>query len=348
MSEIAFNENHEYCTRCEADLTMQKGFSSDLPYWVCRGCGEVLINPDNSDDVVWVCDGCGAILNSQEGFDSDCGQWTCSECGFINNIASEEIYLSEEEYQASLHNVYNGMAEADMLKLMEYEEMETVNGHDNVFLVRNPESGELFIKKILSTYDSSVYRYLQKHPIEHMPAIYGVYEGSNRLVVIEEYIEGISLSELIEKQDITAGRAIEIAYSICSILRELHNPGNTIIHRDIKPSNIIQSADGEIYLLDMNAAKWYREDETEDTRMLGTENYAAPEQLGYGLSASSAKTDIYALGILLNVMLTGSYPKEKRAEGPVWEIIQKCISLEAANRYSDDELLEALDSYRGA
>ena len=36
---------YEYCTRCEANLTLQKGFDPTLPYWICLGCGEMLINP---------------------------------------------------------------------------------------------------------------------------------------------------------------------------------------------------------------------------------------------------------------------------------------------------------------
>ena len=50
-----------------------------------------------------------------------------------------------------------------------------------------------------------------------------------------------------------------------------------------------------------------------DTRLLGTLYFAAPEQFGYGFSASTIKADIYAVGILLNVMLTGKIPKEEKA-----------------------------------
>ena len=94
----------------------------------------------------------------------------------------------------------------------------------------------------------------------------------------------------------------------------------------------------------MNVAKWYDPEQSDDTRYMGTQYYAAPEQVGYGLSASSAKTDIYAVGMLLNVMLTGTFPKEKRAEGRLWEIIERCISLDAENRYSAQELLSKLQS----
>ena len=77
---------------------------------------------------------------------------------------------------------------------------------------------------------------------------------------------------------------------------------------------------------------------------MGTQFYAAPEQVGFGLYSSSPKTDIYAVGMMLNVMLTGEFPKEKKAEGPIWDIINRCISLDADNRYTAKELIEALDT----
>ena len=83
----------------------------------------------------------------------------------------------------------------------------------------------------------------------------------------------------------------------------------------------------------------------EDTRLLGTMYYAAPEQFGYGMSASSEKTDIYAVGVLLNVMLTGKIPKEEPVKGELWSVVERCICLEAKNRYTASELIEVLNGY---
>ena len=105
--------------------------------------------------------------------------------------------------------------------------------------------------------------------------------------------------------------------------------------------------ENETYLLDMNVAKWYDPDKTDDTRYMGTRFYAAPEKVGYGLSASSAKSDVYAIGVLLNVMVTRKFPKEERAGGRLWDIVERCISLNADDRYSASELLEALEELRG-
>ncbi len=64
-------KEYEYCPRCSANITLQKGYSNDLPYWECKGCGQMLINPDSewNSDIVWLCDSCGSLLNNQTGFD---------------------------------------------------------------------------------------------------------------------------------------------------------------------------------------------------------------------------------------------------------------------------------------
>lgn len=335
----------EFCPRCKASLTMQKGYSNELPYWVCKGCGEMLINPevDTEDNIVWVCDKCGSMLNIQNGFSTDCGKWTCTECGFINKINAGEIYATEDEFQASKNNPYKGLSDEDVLELSSYYELETIGGRENVILVCKIDDNTKYVKKYLKEYDLSIYEYVKEHPIEYMPRIYGLYEGTNNLVVIEEYINGNTIQEIKDSHLLAGNSGIAVAMNVCKILCSLHNLEKPIIHRDIKPSNIIMSLDdGHLYLLDMNVAKWYKPDETEDTKLFATQYYAAPEQFGYGFSASSTKTDIYAVGILLNVLLTGKVPKEQKAEGPVWPVIEKCISLNPDERYTAEELLKEL------
>ncbi len=336
---------YEYCPRCDANLTLQKGYSSELPYWICKGCGEMLINPDleTESDIIWRCDKCGALLNIQPEFSEDCGEWGCRECGFINKIDVREIFASEDEYKARQFNPYKGLSDSDVLRLSLYREECPVEGKDNVFRVKNAESGETFIKKLLWTYDRSVYEYIMDHPIHYMPRIREIFESDNCLIVIEEYIEGHTVDYLIEQEVLSKQDAVCIAKSICAVLDTLHSLSTPIIHRDIKPSNIIVTESKEVYLLDMNVAKWYRADKNDDTRYLGTPGYAAPEQVGYGLSASSAKSDVYAVGILLNVMLTGSFPREEHAAGMMGDIIDSCISLDPKIRPTAAELKNTLE-----
>lgn len=338
--------NYEFCPRCEANLTLQKGYNNELSYWVCKGCGEMLINPriKTYTDIVWICDECESMLNEQPGFTEDCGKWKCTECGFVNTIDDGALYLSDEEYQVDLHNPYKGMSDADVLEITSYEEIDYIKDREDIIVVSD-ENGKKYVKKFLRTYDESVYKYLIEHPIAHMPKIFQAYKSDKYLIIIEEYIEGITLSDMLKEREIDSYYAVKIAKSLCAILKELHSLKRPIIHRDIKPSNVMINAEGEVILLDVNVAKWYKAEEIEDTRLLGTLYFAAPEQFGYGLYASTEKTDIYAVGVLLNIMITGKLPKEKKAPDRIWDIIKKCICLEPDERYSDDELLEAMNNY---
>ncbi|MBR1476435.1 MAG: protein kinase [Lachnospiraceae bacterium] len=344
---IESKREYEFCPRCNADITMQKGFEGTYPYWICAGCGEMLINPkvETSSDIVWICDKCGGMLNLQQGFDESRDTWKCTECGCANSLNKKEIYLSEDEYQRELDNPYRGLANYEALELSGYVDIRHIDDRAGIILVKSHDDGKFYIKKLLRAYDKSIYEFLRDNPVSHMPRIKKIFESDNCLIIIEEYIEGETLEKLLSREAFSDERAVITAGKICDILKELHNRKKPIIHRDIKPANIIITEAGEIYLLDMNAAKWYDLDEKDDTRYIGTMNYAAPEQAGYGLSASSVKTDIYAVGMLLNVMITGKFPKEERAAGKLWDIIERCISLEAEKRYTADELSKALSEY---
>ncbi len=340
------NNSYQFCPRCNANLTLQDGYSPELSHWICKGCGMLLVNPEvpgDDEGTYWICDQCGALLNKQPGFTEEKGEWTCTECGHTNPINVSEVYVSEAEYQTSLKDPYKGLSDAAVLALSGYEDELTVDGHPDIMIIRDRETGEIHIKKLLSTYDISIYTYFKDHPVAHMPRILEFYEGDNCLVVIEEYIAGQTVDDLMKDGRMTADLALSIIRQVCVILDELHNLPTPIIHRDIKPSNIIVSPDSEAYLVDVNVAKWYDPGQTDDTKHLGTENYAAPEQAGYGLHASSTKSDVYGLGVLLNVMLTGKFPKEEIPEGTLGDIIKRCISLNADDRYTVKELQAALN-----
>ena len=335
---------YEYCPRCDANLTFQKGYDNTLPYWICRGCGEMLINPElGTGDIIWLCDDCGALLNVQAGFDESLDEWKCTECGCVNELSDMEVYESDDEYQAEMGNPYRGLSDEEMLNLSLYRDEAFLDEDKDIILVRNIESGRRFVKKLLTVYDKSIYSYLMGHPVLHMPWIIEIHESSNCLIVIEEYIEGKTLSEMLEVAVISERQAIDITQGICKVLLQLHTAEPPIIHRDIKPSNVILSPDGQVFLLDMNVAKWYNPEKVDDTRHMGTQYYAAPEQMGYGMKASSPKADVYALGVLLNVMITGEFPKKRKAKGEIWDIIEKCINLDEEKRFSVKELLMKLD-----
>lgn len=159
MKEPNNDNSYEFCPRCDANLTLQKGYRNDLSFWVCKGCGEMLINPDvdADDDIAWICDKCGCMLNIQEGFIENNGTFECKTCGCINYINASEIYLTEEEYQSSLHDPYKGLTDEAVLSLSCYEEIDSINGRSDIILVENQEDGRKYVKKYLKDYDISVY-----------------------------------------------------------------------------------------------------------------------------------------------------------------------------------------------
>lgn len=354
VKSSAYNQEefYEFCPVCEANLTLQRGYNNTIKHWVCRGCGETLTNPDVPEDpkarfgereIAWVCDGCSQLLNTQEGFYDNSGIWNCLECGYENIISESEIYESETDYQAQKNSPTKGLSEADILEIYSYEELDSIDGREDITLVRRNEDNKLFVKKFLKIYDVSIYEFVKEYPVSNMPRIESMFKGDNGITIIEEYIEGDNLLDLVNENAISLGRALEIVKELCHILLSLNNLDTPIIHRDIKPSNIVISKNGDVFLLDINVAKWAEEEKTGNTRLFGTTYFAAPEQFGYGLEPISTKADIYGLGQLFNILLTGKYPAEEKAPEPYWSVIEKCIKLEASERCDIKELIKEID-----
>ena len=250
-------------------------------------------------------------------------------------ISSENI-LSEEKREGQ------GVDVDAELRLSFYREIATINQKHGVTLVQHLETKKVFVKKTLTIYDIEVFRYLMDHPVPGIPHIEELVETEGRLYVLEEYVSGISLQERLGEGPLEEEEALSYLRQLCEILRPLHRLEPPIVHRDIKPANIIITSQKSIYLVDFNSAKEAREAKGRDTVLIGTVGYAAPEQ--YGFSASQPTADIYALGVLLNEMLTGAKPQEKRAPEPYFSIVDRCLQMEPANRYQNvDQLLKEID-----
>lgn len=232
------------------------------------------------------------------------------------------------------------------LLLSWYREVAEINAAHGIFLVQDVRDRKFYVRKRLTVYQAEVYCHLMTHPVANTPRIYAVVEEPPVLTVIEEYIPGDTLLELLDRVGVlTPEQAVSIAAALCTILESFHSCTPAIVNRDIKPSNIKLSPDGVVKLIDLNAAKWSNDRAEQDTVLLGTRGYAAPEQYGFG--PSSVLTDVYAVGVLLNVMLTGMLPNQRTAEGPVGQVIRKCVELSPSARYQSAAALrtalEALD-----
>lgn len=228
-------------------------------------------------------------------------------------------------------------------RLSFYRELTVLDEKKNIVLVQDRRNRELCVKKTLDIYSRDVYEQLASVRIEGVPAVKECVADDGKLIVVEEYVQGRSLKQVLDEHGLlNEEQAYEIAVQLVDILVRLHQLEPAIVHRDIKPSNIIIEKNGHVNLIDFNAARHVNADKNEDTRMLGTVYFAAPEQFGFG--QSDERTDIYGLGATINYIMTGDKPGAGIAECIFSDILKKCLMVDAKDRYqSAEELRGVLD-----
>ncbi len=147
--------------------------------------------------------------------------------------------------------------------------------------------------------------------IEHpnMIPIYDAGEADGVLFIAMRYVEGYDLMQLIAREGpLTPERALEIVGQVAAALDAAH--AREIVHRDVKPANIlIDSPSARTFLTDFGVAKRAQAEEAGSDVFVGTVDYASPEQI-QGQPTGIA-TDVYALGCVLYVALTGARPFPK-------------------------------------
>lgn len=192
-----------------------------------------------------------------------------------------------------------------------------------------------------------------------------------------EYIEGKTLHRVLrEEGPLPEERASHIARQICRSLREAHALG--VVHRDLKPGNVLlvdrEDEHDHVKVLDFGLVKDVEsgEDLTQQGLFMGSPKYMAPEQVTSG--EISARTDVYALGVMMYEMLSGHVPFDKGAgvgtlmshvhdqvppmhlrrpgltiSQAMSAIVYRCLEKDPAQRYSSmNELLTALKSLDGS
>lgn len=203
-----------------------------------------------------------------------------------------------------------------------------------VLLRHNELKKEIICRKCKG--NGEVYKVLNGISYVNLPQVYAVSKNNKKITVLEEFISGVTVADILVNGLYNEQGVRKVIKSLCDALTVLHNNG--IVHRDIKPENIIIADDGTVKLIDFDAARIFKNGQSKDTKIIGTAGYAAPEQ--FGLAQSDERTDIFAVGVLMNVMLTGEHPSKKLYKGKLTKIIEKCIQLDPQKRYKSAEELK--------
>jgi serine/threonine-protein kinase len=193
----------------------------------------------------------------------------------------------------------------------------------------------------------------------------GEYDGTYYIAM--EFLAGRTLKDLVKDEgQLAPERAIDLVIQILRAARFAHKRG--IVHRDLKPHNVIVDAEDRAKVTDFGIARAGASDMTETGSILGTAQYLSPEQAqGHAVSAQS---DLYAVGIVLFELLTGTIPFDgdtavtialKQVSEPplppsrlnpavspdLEAIVLRALAKEPAHRFADaDEFIAALEAAR--
>ncbi|SIT76869.1 Stk1 family PASTA domain-containing Ser/Thr kinase [Microbacterium sp. RU33B] len=139
----------------------------------------------------------------------------------------------------------------------------------------------------------------------HVVNVFDQGQDGDMAYLVMEYLPGITLRELLREQKrLTIAQTITIMDAVMSGLAAAHRAG--IVHRDVKPENVLLAEDGRIKIGDFGLARATTANTASGAQLLGTIAYLAPELVTRG--TADARSDIYALGIMLYEMLVGEQP----------------------------------------
>jgi serine/threonine protein kinase/tetratricopeptide (TPR) repeat protein len=209
-------------------------------------------------------------------------------------------------------------AQAESLFAGRYQLLEKIGrgGMGTVYRARDTLVGDLVALKILELEDNQRGDLLERFRREvrlarrishhHVARTHDLGEQAGHLFLTMEYVEGEDLQALLGRERaIGAAQAVRIALAVCEGLAAAHAAG--VVHRDLKPANVLVEKGGRVVLTDFGIARAMAGESASRTQgMVGTPMYMSPEQIAGG--EVDARSDLYAVGLLLYEMLTGQAP----------------------------------------
>ena len=205
-----------------------------------------------------------------------------------------------------------------------------------------------------------------RHP--HIVSVYEVGLDGDQVFIASEFIDGLTLRDFLSAGKPQIDVAVNLLTNIARALHYAHQQG--IVHRDVKPANILLNQERLPYVADFGLAKRIDADETisNDGQVVGTAKYMSPEQASGNTRATDARSDLYALGVIMFEMLTSEVPfrgnvramldQKVNVDPPtprtlnpsiakdLETICLKCLEREPSKRYSSAlDLAEELDRF---
>lgn len=232
-------------------------------------------------------------------------------------------FIFEETYPGELTGRYQIL-----------ECLNTTEGQETLLGVRTENGQRVVIKRYDTThplYQSDKLLCTKKLSYKRIPIFIDEIDTVDAKYTIREYVEGENLAQYAKEHRFSQEEIIRIGLQLSEVLTYLHSRKNPIVHRDIKPENIILQRDGSVSLIDFGISREYKDDQKSDTVVVGTRQYAAPEQ--YGFRQTDSRSDIYSLGMVFAWMLYQKTEVPDRPTGKLEKIIQKCTAFAPKDRY---------------
>ena len=136
-----------------------------------------------------------------------------------------------------------------------YQELGKLGDREKVYLMRNTGSGEICVRKSVSVESEMIYRFIQANPSPYVPRIYDCVAEGDQLMILEEYIVGRNLEELLAEKTFSMAEGARIMLELCEALKLFHHAQPPIICRDLKPANIMLSLSGDVKIVDFDIAR---------------------------------------------------------------------------------------------
>ena len=215
----------------------------------------------------------------------------------------------------------NSLSGSFPAKLGRYEIQETLGrgGMGAVYLGQDPTIDRTVAIKLIQTagqltpaklekYRERFYREAKAAGKLMHPGIVTVFDvghtSQETPFIVMEYVPGQTLQKLLETKSVGVAEAVRIARDLLDALAYAHS--QKVIHRDIKTANILMTDDGHPKIMDFGIAHVVDAGFTEPEEIVGSLDYMAPEQLSKG--PIDQRTDLFAFGVVLYLMLTGKLP----------------------------------------